>query len=131
MKVYAQDGEFELTPELVRALVATYPSVNVRRELERMYLWTLKNAARRWTNPVRGIEAWLKREARKIAARKESERQQVKRTEVSYLKGVPTKSSDPPWWATDEGTLTYGRQKGVNPKLGETMANYRQRLRAA
>ena len=44
MKIYAQDGEFELAPELVRSLCATYPTVNVRRELERMHLWTLKNA---------------------------------------------------------------------------------------
>ena len=131
MKVYAQEGEFELAPELVRSLAATYQSVNVRRELERMHLWTLKNPSRRWSNPLRGIEAWLKREARKIAARKESERQQVKRTEVSYLKGVPTKSSDPPWWATDEGTLKRGREVGVPAKPGETMANYRARLRAA
>ena len=131
MKVYAQEGEFELAPELVRSLAATYQSVNVRRELERMHLWTLKNPSRRWSNPLRGIEAWLKREARKIAARKESERQQVKRTEVSYLKGVPTKSSDPPWWATDEGTLQHGQRLGVPAKPGETMANYRARLRAA
>lgn len=130
MKVYAQEGEFELDPELVRSLVSTYPSVNVRRELERMFLWTLKNPSRRWGNPLRGIEAWLKREAKKIAARKESEKQQTKRTEVAYLRGVPTKGQAP-WWASDEGTMAYGRERGIPAKPGETMANYRQRLKGA
>ena len=130
MKVYAQEGEFELDPELVRGLAATYPSVNVRRELERMFLWTLKNPSRRWERPLRGIEAWLKREAKKIAARKESERQVTKRTEVAYLRGVPTKGQAP-WWASDEGTMEQGRKLGIPAKPGESMSSYRQRLKGA
>lgn len=131
MKVYAQDGEFELAPELVRSLAATYPTVNVRRELERMFLWTLKNPARRWEKPLRGIEAWLKREARRVAERKETERQEKKRTEQRYLSGVKTSGVSTAWWSSDEATLAYGREKGVPAKPGETMANYRARLKGA
>lgn len=132
MKVYAQDGEFELTPELVRGLAAQYPSVNVRRELERMFLWSYKASPRkRWRNALRGIEAWLKKEAGRIAAKKESERQQTKRTEVQYLQGVKTAGVSTAWWSSESGTLEYGRSKGMLPRAGESMSEYRARLRAA
>lgn len=131
MKIYAKDGEFELAPELVRSLCATYPAVNVRRELERMHLWTLKNAARRWERPLRGIEAWLKKEARRISALKETQRQEKKRTEQRYLSGVKTSGVSTAWWSSDEATLAYGRDKGMPAKPGETMPNYRARLKGA
>ena len=35
------------------------------------------------------------------------------------------------WWSSDEATLQHGQQLGVPAKPGETMANYRARLRAA
>lgn len=131
MKVYALEGEFELDPELVRSLVATYPAVNVRRELERMHLWTLKNPARRWSNPIRGIEAWLKKASKAAAQRKENEKQQAKRTEKQYLQGVKTSGVSTAWWASDEGTLQRGRQMSIYPRPGESMSDYRTRLRNA
>lgn len=131
MKVYAQEGEFELDPELVRSLCSTYPAVNVRRELERMHLWTLKNPSRRWTNPLRGIEAWLKRTQATVLKAKETERQWRKSQESAYLRGVKTTGVSTAWWSSDEATLEYGRKKGVNPRPGESMPDYRARLRAA
>ena len=35
------------------------------------------------------------------------------------------------WWSSDQGTLDYGAKVGVPAKPGETMANYRQRLKGA
>ena len=132
VKVFARDGEFELTPELVRSLIATYPTVNVRRELERMYLWTFKNPSRRWDLPLRGIESWLRREEKRAAERKATARQQQKANELAYKQGVrPQGGVSTAWWSTDEATLAYGRQKGIEPKRGESMPAYRQRLKGA
>lgn len=132
MKVYAQDGEFELTPELVQGLAAQYPAVNVRTELHKMFLWSYKQSPRkRWRNALRGIEAWLKKESARAIAKKESARQQSKRTEVAYLQGVKTTGVSTAWWSSEEGTLAYGRSKGLSPRAGESMSDYRARLRAA
>lgn len=35
------------------------------------------------------------------------------------------------WWESDQLTLAYGNQKGMRPRPGETMQEYRARLRAA
>jgi hypothetical protein len=35
------------------------------------------------------------------------------------------------WWSSDDATLAYGRQKGVLPKRGESMPDYRRRLKGA
>lgn len=35
------------------------------------------------------------------------------------------------WWTSEEGTLEYGRKKGVPARPGEDLATYRARLRAA
>jgi hypothetical protein len=35
------------------------------------------------------------------------------------------------WWTSDETTLQHGKDRGVEPRPGETMADYRRRLRAA
>ncbi len=36
-----------------------------------------------------------------------------------------------PWWTTDQATLAYGNQKSMRPRPGESMGDYRARLRAA
>jgi hypothetical protein len=36
-----------------------------------------------------------------------------------------------PWYSTDQATLGYGNKKGLPPRPGESMAQYRDRLRAA
>lgn len=35
------------------------------------------------------------------------------------------------WWSNDQDTLAYGNQKGLRPRPGESMGDYRSRLRAA
>ncbi len=35
------------------------------------------------------------------------------------------------WWSSDQDTLAYGNQKGLRPRPGESMNEYRGRLRAA
>lgn len=35
------------------------------------------------------------------------------------------------WWTTDEATLQYGKDRGMEPRPGESMAEYRRRLKAA
>jgi hypothetical protein len=130
VKVFAKGGEFELDPALVRSLVATYPAVNVRRELERMYLWTLKNPSKRWDLPLRGIEGWLKRETKRALEKKATAKQAQKANEVAYKQGVRPQVVGG-WWSSDEATMQYGRQKGIHPRPGESMASYRARLKVS
>lgn len=132
MKVFAKDGEFELAPELVRSLVATYPAVNVRRELERMYLWTLKNPSRRWDNPLRGIEAWLRRATKQALEKKATARQQAKQDEADYRSGVrPKVLVTEAWWTSEEGVIRRGRELGLEAKRGESFANFKARVNEA
>ncbi len=35
------------------------------------------------------------------------------------------------WWLNDQATLAYGNQKGLRPRPGESMGDYKTRLRAA
>lgn len=130
MKVFAKDGEFELTPELVRSLIATYPAVNVRRELEKMYLWTFKNPSRRWDLPLRGVEAWLRRATKAVKEKRaENDRVRAKENEIAYKNGARTKVGvTEAWWTSDEGVLKRGRDLGMEPKRGESMPNYKARV---
>lgn len=129
MKVFAKDGEFELDPDLVRALIATYPAVNVKRELEKMWLWTFKHPTRRWELPLRGIESWLRREQKKALERKATPRQQAKQNEADYKAGVrPRIAVTEAWWTSDEGVMKRGRELGLEPKRGESMANFKARV---
>jgi hypothetical protein len=131
MKVYAKDGEFELDPELVRSLIATYPACNVRRELERMHLWTLKNPSRRWDLPLRGIESWL-RKATRQALEKKVAKKSTREAEVAYASGVRTfKPVTEAWWTSDNGVLARGRQLGLDPRRGESMSNFKTRVAEA
>lgn len=131
MKVFAKDGEFELDPQLVRSLVATYPLVNVRRELERMYLWTFKNPAKRWELPLRGIEAWLRRESKKAQERRAAQKAPPRVQSLEYgagrLKPVVTDA----WWTSEAGILRRGRELGLDPKRGESMASFKTRVNDA
>lgn len=132
VKVFAKDGEFELAPELVRSLVATYPVVNVRRELERMYLWTLKNPSRRWDLPLRGIEAWLRRAEKAAFEKRATARQEAEAAKQSYLAGVQPKAKvTDAWWTSEEGVLRRGRELGLQPRRGESAANYKTRVNDA
>ncbi len=40
-------------------------------------------------------------------------------------------NTSPDWFKTDQGTLAYGNQKGLRPRPGESMGDYRARLKAA
>ena len=132
MKVFSKDGEYELAPELVRSLAATYPAVNVRRELERMYLWTLKNESRRWELPLRGIEAWLRKAQKAALEKRASDRQRVNANKAAYLAGVkPRQIVHDAWWTSEDGILRRGRELGLEPRRGESMANFKGRVNEA
>jgi hypothetical protein len=129
LKVYAQEGEFELDPELVRSLVATYPAVNVRRELERMYLWSLKNPSRRWANPLRGIEAWLKRASKAVLEAKAKQKNSTRQNQALYAQGARTRTIvTDAWWTSEEATMRKARELGMPARPGESMADWRRRL---
>lgn len=132
VRVFAKDGEFELAPELVRSLVATYPAVNVRRELEKMYLWTYKNPSRRWDLPLRGIEAWLRRAEKAVLEKRATDRQRVQQNKADYVSGVrPQLKVTDAWWTSEEGILRRGRELGLEPRRGESSANYKTRVNDA
>ena len=40
-------------------------------------------------------------------------------------KAVPVQA----WWTTEQGTIAYGASKGLPPRPGEGMSEYRERLR--
>lgn len=71
-----------------------------------MHLWLLRYEKRRPANLWRFIDTWLKR--------------------------APETVRPPPvvnaWWTTDERTVNQGRAVGIEPRPGETMAEFRNRL---
>jgi hypothetical protein len=46
-------------------------------------------------------------------------------------KRVATKVAAPAWWTTESATLAHGEARGLPPRRGETMDQYRARLRNA
>lgn len=133
MKVFTRDGEFELTPEMLRGLAATYPAVNVRRELERIYWWSWKNESRRWQDPVRGIEAWMKRATKfALESRSKNSRARAEADKQAYLSGVrPRAIVKDAWWVSNEGVEKRARELGLQARAGEGWAQFKARVQQA
>ena len=133
MKVFTKDGEFELTPEMVRGLQATYPAINVGRELQRIYWWTYKNVSRRWQNPVLGIEAWMRRATKgALESRLKNSRAAADRSKQAYLSGVkPREIVKDAWWCSNEGVERKARELGLQARAGEGWPQFKARVQAA
>lgn len=102
----SKGGEIELSTETVMALQARWITRDVENELLKMHLWLLQHPTRRPVRIWRFIDVWLERSPA------------VKR---------PTTVVNA-WWATDERTINQGAAVGINPRPGETMAAFRDRL---
>ena len=114
----SSDGTFDLTPDMIQSLRLKYPHTDVDKELALIHLWLHRNPSRRWTRTLSGVEAWFKR----------VEAKQVQKGAKLHI--VTTKQSAE-WWATDATTIAYGERNGKPARPGETMADYRRRLRSA
>lgn len=132
MMIFVKTGEYELTPELVRSLAATYPAVNVRNELARMYLWTLKNPSRRWELPLRGIETWLRKASKKaLEAREKNRAIKAKQDEQNYLNGMKARKLTPvtdAWWTSDAGVNRKAAELGMVARPGEGWPQFKARV---
>ena len=106
MLLQTKAGLVELSTDTISALQSKWPSRDVPAELARMHLWLLRYPKRRPANVWRFVDAWLKK--------------------------APEVRRPPPvvnaWWTTDERTLNQGRAIGVEPRPGETMAEFKERL---
>lgn len=100
-------GDCELSEEVIAGLGLRYPNTNVRNELALMALWLAKNPASRPKRPMRFVENWLRKASPK-------------------LKAVP--KIVPMWWQSDEGTMAQARLLGIEPKRGEEMRAFKERL---
>lgn len=133
MKVFTRDGEFELTPEMVRGLQATFPAINVGRELQRIYWWSYKNASRRWQNPVLGIEAWMRRAMKAtLEARQKNSRAKAEDAKRQYLSGVrPREIVKDAWWCSNEGVERKAHELGLQARAGEGWQQFKARVQLA
>lgn len=102
-------GDEELSDEVINGLELRYPNANVRNELSLMALWLAKNPASRPKRLVRFCENWLKKASPKLRA-------------------VP--KIVPQWWQSDEGTMAQARILNMQPRPGEEMRQFRDRLMA-
>lgn len=121
LRVATADSWFELRPELVQALVAEYPTVDVRRQIAKMLLWCEANEARRWRRPMAGIKRWLDKEAKREA----------KRSAVRAPRGTRAARATRdvlPWWKTTAGWAEQGELHGVLTRDGELFLEYRARV---
>lgn len=107
MKLHGKAGPVELSPEAVRGLAVKYPGINIEDQLALMALWLERHEKRRPVNVWRFVDAWL----RKV---------QPKRPVIEPIERA--------WWTTEEKTLAYGKHVGVEPRRGEEMQPYRERL---
>ncbi len=101
----------EVTPEIIRAWVSMY-SIDVQLELCKMDLWMAKNPAyaAKLKLPLRFAERWLKKatkDARRLAS-------------VTSIKQP----------LTERELINLGRQKGLEPRPGESREAYERRVRA-
>lgn len=102
-----QIADYELTPDLIRALQIRFPLADVEREILLANLWLAKNPSRRPARPLRFVENWLKKASPKAPM-------------------IDMKRAR--WWATEQATLEMGKSVGVNPRGNETWAELRSRI---
>jgi len=107
MNIPSHDGYFDLTDDLLSALKVKYPAVPVYDEMLKANLWLHKNPARRPKLMLRFLEKWLSK-------------CKIKPVKIHLVNGKMTESE----------ILALGRQKGLDPRPGESYEKFLQRLRA-
>lgn len=106
MILEAKGGAIELSTETIAALQLRWTTRDVASELAKMHLWLLRYPKRRPASIWRFVDNWLKAAP---AVRKPS---------------IVVNA----WWSTEERTLNQGAAIGCNPRPGESMAQFRERL---
>ena len=106
IRLWNEKGEVEIEDQTISALQAKWPSRDVSHQLLLAHLWLLRHPARRPANIWRFVDNWLK----KAPA--------VKRPPVLVNA----------WWATDERTINQGAAVGIQPRPGESMASFKDRV---
>ena len=118
MKIPTKDGYFEVDNEMLSALKKVYAYTDVVLELSKMIVRFESKPARRWKTRtfMVGATKWLK---------KENEQAKINGGRIRQPKIMDA------WWTSDPSTLHHGESIGIKPRPGETMAQYRDRLKAA
>ena len=106
MLLSGKNESVELSPETVTALQSKFPTRDVPAELAKMHLWLLRYPKRRPANIWRFVDTWLKR--------------------APEVRKPPTVVNA--WWTTEQRTLNQGAAIGIQPRPGETMAEFRDRV---
>lgn len=114
MRLPTSEGHLDLSPDHIEAFAKKYPYTDVRAEFGRMLIWLEKNPSGRWKLPWRGIEKWLAKAETKNRARG-----------VSRKTAIEIEA----WWTSDSSTLKKGAELGLAPRPGESMAQFRDRVR--
>jgi hypothetical protein len=103
----AKNGPVELSDMTIRALKQTYPTKDIDLELARLHLWLETHPERR---PTR-FWVFLKNCLRKAPD--------------VLPQPMPAAAG---WWLSESATLELGRSLGLEPRIGEEMRQYRERL---
>jgi hypothetical protein len=108
MILFSKGTEIDINEQIILSLRAKWPTKPVENELHLMYLFLVRRPASRPVNIWRFIDNWLKKSP-------------------DIVRPLPNVGF---WWTTDERTLNYGRGIGLEPRPGETMSAFRDRINA-
>lgn len=106
MELTTRDGAVELSTDTIAALKRKHPTRDVDAEIAKMHLWLLRYPKRRPVNVWLFVDNWLRRSP--------------------AVNRPPTVVNA--WWTTDERTINQGAALGLQPRAGETMASFRDRI---
>jgi len=101
------DSEIDMTPDLIEGLKLRHPQIDVQAELYKIHLWLTRYPARRPKMLFRFIDNWCKKV-------------KIKPVKIHLVNGKMTESE----------ILALGKQKGMEPRPGESYEKFLQRLRA-
>ena len=107
MRIATKSGEYEIQPDIIRALQIRFPAANVERELLLCALWLEKNPARRPRKALRFVENWMKKVSPKAPMI------DIKRAQ---------------WWASESATTQMAESLGMKARGNETWAEFRARI---
>ncbi len=107
MNLESADGPVAIDSDTSSALQQRWATRDVPAELLKMHLWLLRYPKRRPQYLYRFIDNWLKR--------------------APPVKAPPTLVVNA-WWTTEERTLNQGAAVNCNPRPGESMQQFRERL---
>jgi hypothetical protein len=106
IKLWTKTTEVEIDEQTIEALQSKWPSRDVQVELKRMHLWLLRYPVRRPATIWRFVDNWLKKAPAVIRP-----------PTIVYA-----------WWATDERTINQGAALGLEPRPGESMVQFKDRV---